>query len=43
MRSATRMKVNVREIKCLRSLVGVSLTDRVRNEEVRMSWLWGVC
>ena len=29
------MKVNVLEIKCLRSLVGVSRMDRVRNEEVR--------
>ena len=35
MRSAERMKVNVLEIKCLRSLVGVSRIDRVRNEEVR--------
>ena len=26
----------VLEIKCLRSLVGVSRMDRVRNEEVRM-------
>ena len=34
MRSAERMKVNVLEIKCLRSLVGVSRIDRVRNEEV---------
>ena len=34
MRSAERRKVNVLEIKCLRSLVGVSLMDRVRNEEV---------
>ena len=30
-----RMKVNVVEMKCLRSLVGVSRMDRVRNEEVR--------
>ena len=30
MRSAERRKVNVLEMKCLRSLVGVS--DRVRNE-----------
>ena len=36
MRSAERRKVNVLEIKCLRSLVGVSGMDRVRNEEVRM-------
>ena len=33
-RSAERIKVNVLEMKCLRSLVGVSRTDRVRNEEV---------
>ena len=35
MRSAERSKVNILEMKCLRSLVGVSRTDRVRNEEVR--------
>ena len=35
MRSTERRKVNVLEIKCLRSLVGVSRMDRVRNEEVR--------
>ena len=35
MRSAERRKVNVLELKCLRSLVGVSRMDRVRNEEVR--------
>ena len=35
MRSAERRKVNVLEIKCLRSLVGMSRMDRVRNEEVR--------
>ena len=35
MRSAERRKVNVLEIKSLRSLVGVSRMDRVRNEEVR--------
>ena len=35
MRSAERRNVNVLEIKCLRSLVGVSRMDRVRNEEVR--------
>ena len=35
MRSAERRKGNVLEIKCLRSLVGVSRMDRVRNEEVR--------
>ena len=34
MRSAERMKVNVLEMKCLRSLVGVLRMDRVRNEEV---------
>ena len=35
MRSAERRKVNVLEMKCSRSLVGVSRMDRVRNEEVR--------
>ena len=35
MRSAERRKVNVLEMKCLRSLVGVSRIYRVRNEEVR--------
>ena len=35
MRSAERWKVNVNEMKCLRSLVGVSRMDRVMNEEVR--------
>ena len=35
MRSAERRKVNVIDMKCLRSLVGVSCMDRVRNEEVR--------
>ena len=34
MRSAERRKVNVPEMKCLRSLLGVSRMDRVRNEEV---------
>ena len=34
MRSAERRKVNVFEMKCLRSVVGVSRMDRVRNEEV---------
>ena len=34
MRSAERRKGNVLEMKCLRSLVGVSGMDRVRNEEV---------
>ena len=37
MRSAERRKVNVLEMKCLRSLVGVLRTDRVRNDEVRRS------
>ena len=36
MRSAERRKVNILEMKCLRSLVGVSRMDRVRNEEVCM-------
>ena len=36
MRSAERRKVNVLDMKCLRSLVGASRMDRVRNEEVRM-------
>ena len=35
MRSAERRKVNVLEMKCLRSLVGVSRMNKVRNEEVR--------
>ena len=34
-RSAERRRVNVLEIKCLRSLFEVSQMDRVRNEEVR--------
>ena len=34
MRSAERKKVNVLEMKCLRSLVGVSRMDGARNEEV---------
>ena len=34
MRSAERRKVNVLEMKCLRSLVGVSRMERVSNEEV---------
>ena len=33
MRSAERRKVDVLEMKCLRSLVGVSRMERVRNEE----------
>ena len=36
MRSAKRRKVNVLEMKCVRSLVGVSQMDRVRNEEMHM-------
>ena len=35
-RSAERRKVNVLEIKSLRSLVGVSRMDKVWNKEVRM-------
>ena len=35
MRSAEIRKVNVLEMKCFTSLVGVSRMDRVRNEEVR--------
>ena len=35
MRSAERRIVNILEMKCLRSLVGVSRIQRVRNEEVR--------
>ena len=35
MRSAERRKVNVLEMKCLRSLVGMSQMDRVRNKDVR--------
>ena len=35
MRSAERRDENILEMKCLRSLVGVSRMDRVRNEEVR--------
>ena len=38
MRSAERRKVNVLEMKYLRSLIGVSRMDRVRNEEVKESW-----
>ena len=34
MRSAEGKRVNVLEMKCLRSLVSVSLMDRIRNEEV---------
>ena len=35
MRSAEKRKVNVLKMKCLRSLVGVSRMNIVRNEEVR--------
>ena len=35
MRSAERRKVNVLEMKRLRSMVGVSRMNRVRNEEAR--------
>ena len=35
-RSAERRKVNVLEMKCLRSLVGVSRMDRVRIKEMRI-------
>ena len=35
MRSAERSIVNVLKMRCLRSLVGVSRMDRVKNEEVR--------
>ena len=40
MRTAERRKVNVLEMKCLRSLVGASRMDRVWNEEVR--WRAGI-
>ena len=33
-KDTNNLKVNVLEMKCLRSLVGVSRMDRVRNEEV---------
>ena len=36
MRRAESMKENVLEMKCVRSLVGVSRINRVRNEEVRV-------
>ena len=35
MRNAERRKVNALEMTCLRSLVGMSRMDRVRNKEVR--------
>ena len=34
MRNVERRKVSILEMKCLRSLVGVSRMDRIRNEEV---------
>ena len=40
MRSVERKKVNVLEIKCLRSFVGVSRMYRVWNEEVH--WRAGI-
>ena len=36
MSGAEKMKVNVLEIQCLRSLMGVTRMDRVRNEEVHI-------
>ena len=33
MRSAERIKVNILETRCLRSIIGVSQMDRVRNKE----------
>ena len=36
MRSSERSKVNVLEMKCLTSLVGVSRIDRVRNKAIRI-------
>ena len=35
MRSDEKSKMNVLEMKCLRTLIEVSRMDRVRNEEVR--------
>ena len=35
MKVSERQKLNVFEMKCLRSMTGVSLLDRVRNEVVR--------
>ena len=35
LKSDERRKVNVLEMKCLRSLVGVSRMDRARNEQMR--------
>ena len=42
MSSAERKKVNILEMKCLRSLVGVSRMDRVRNEEVHSRAGWNI-
>ena len=46
MRSDERRKVNVVEMKCVRSLVGVSRMDSVRNEVV-LKWngseVWWEC
>ena len=35
MRVAERQKVNVFEMKCLRSMAGVTRMDRIRNEEIQ--------
>ena len=35
MKASERRKLNVFEMKCLRSMAGVSRLDRLRNEEVR--------
>ena len=35
MKASDRRRLNVFEMKCLRSMTGVSLMDRIRNEEVR--------
>ena len=35
MKASDRRRLNVFEMKCLRSMTGVSLRDRIRNEEVR--------
>ena len=39
MRNSESRKGNIFEMKCLRSLVGVSRMDRVNNEEVRIGEL----
>ena len=36
MRSAARWKLNILEMNCFRSFLGVSRMDRFRNEEVRI-------